>query len=1173
MKNRIISGISVFIIILCILLTSVIPIYADQNAIKISSKEDFIEFSENCTLDTWSNEKIVDLTCNIDLENSDFSPIPTFNGTFNGNGYTISGINYSKSGSYIGIFRYVQANGKITNLNVKATFTPNGSKNFIGGIVGKNYGLLEHCYFEGTVKGQDVIGGIAGHNADNGQIISCTTSGNINGENSTGGIVGKNNGFIQNCTNDAAVNTAYEEKKNDISNIDMDTGAIIENYKNNIEETEEETILGNSDTGGIAGYSSGIVQGCINNANIGHQHIGYNIGGIAGRQSGYMLGCKNYGSIKGRKDVGGICGQLEPYILLNVSEGGLQDIRQELNKLNTMVNRFITDTDNLGTDTEKHLTDISEFSKTARDNTEILLDQGADFIDENVEEINIQSAILSNTIDKLIPVFESLGSSGENVETAINEVKTALDNIDIYAPDLSDEIDDIKTALEDISKAQKYSDRAFVNGKNALRDLDDAVKINNASDAKNAINNLSVAIKDMITAKETIKTSVETIENILKTNPKDFEEIGVNISTITENIKTIKNSISTTISSMTTIKKSVDTIILNTEINFSEFKSATENMLTAIINLRKAGRTLSDGLYDLGFALKRTYSGTEDYLTDINAELQTVKIDLSKSIDSLSYATDDITTAIRDIENIVTDLSNEKNLEFVKLGDDFKTANNNLFNSISNISDEIANLKNTVSNGKDTMTNNLTSISNQFNLIMNLLINEFENLQNGADSISDIFLDVSDEDIENTKQGKVAECHNFGNVEADRNTGGISGAMAIEYTKDPEDDIEKPHTLNFTYRTRAILQRCINDGKITGKKDCTGGIVGLSEIGTVYECQNYADIESTNGNYVGGIAGKSESAIRKNYAKNKLTGKRYVGGIAGKANTMTACYTIVNVSGDENIGAICGYVENTDNLYHNFYVNNGLGAIDGISYNENAMPISFDELQTITSIPTRFISFTMTFIADDKVVETQDIKYGDDTARIKYPQIPEKDGYFGNWQDIEAKTVKENIEILCEYKPYITVLASEEKNENQKLALALCEGKFNDKAELHITNSMSKPPINADNIQTYDISLLNTDINNNDLVTIRILNENKDKATAWILKNGNWKKIKTSYKGKYVILKTEGTNSTICLKYEKRSSGMVLIISITIIILIPTLLLLKRKKSNSQKSVLFTLKK
>ena len=223
MKNKIIAAILGAIMIFSVFFTVIPSVFAVQNTVTISSTEDFIKFSKNCTLDTWSHGKTVNLTCDIDFTDADFSPAPTFGGTFNGNGHTLSGIKYSKNGSYIGIFRYIQQEGKIKNLNIKAEITPNGSKCFIGGIVGENHGTLELCSFDGTVKGQDIIGGIAGDNADDGQIIDCTSDGSIIGENSTGGIAGKNSGFIQNCTNNAAVNTVYEEKKKDISDIDADT--------------------------------------------------------------------------------------------------------------------------------------------------------------------------------------------------------------------------------------------------------------------------------------------------------------------------------------------------------------------------------------------------------------------------------------------------------------------------------------------------------------------------------------------------------------------------------------------------------------------------------------------------------------------------------------------------------------------------------------------------------------------------------------------------------------------------------------------------------------------------------------------------------------------------------------------------------------------------------------
>lgn len=1166
MKNRVMAGILSVIMISYMVFAIIPPVFAIGNTVTISSKEDFINFAKNCTIDTWSDGKTVNLTCDIDFTDGGFSSVPTFGGTFNGNGYTISGIDFSKDGSYMGIFRYVRENGKVTNLNVSAAFTPNGSKSFIGGIAGENHGVLELCGFDGTVKGKNVIGGIAGSNEDTGQIISCSSSGSITGENSTGGIAGKNSGFIQNCTNNALVNTVYEEKKKDISNIDTDTGAIIENYKNNAEETEEDSVLGHTDTGGIVGYSSGVVQGCVNNANIGYRHIGYNVGGISGRQSGYMLGCKNYGFIQGRKDAGGIAGQTEPYILLQTSENDLQSISQELDNLNVMVNKFITDTDNLGDDTEQHFTNISEYFKNAKDSTEIMLNHGTDFIDDNLGEINAQAAILSNTFDKLSPVFENLESGSENLSTAIEDISKTLDNINIYAPDLSKDINNISSVLSDMSRAEKSINDSSTKFRKAINDLNNAIKYKNETEAKKAMSALSTSIKDIITAKQTIEKSLDTIENILKTRPESFEGIGLNAKEIAENIKVIKDNISTIISSLQVIKDSLDTITLNTEINFLKLQAAAGNMASAIRYLSDALYYITDGLDDLGKSIKSMSDKLNDYADDVSEEINTTKDNLSDNITSLTYAADDITAALEDIKDIITDLSNEDSLEFVKLGDDFKTASEDLFNSISDISGEIEALKDTVSEDKSTITNNLTSISNQFDLVLNLLIDKFENLKDETTNTSDRFLDASDEDIEHTKQGKIAECHNFGRVEADRNTGGISGAMAIEYSKDPEDDIEKPDTLNFTYRTKAILQECINDGEIIGKKDCTGGIVGLSEIGTVYECQNYADIESTNGNYVGGIAGKSDSSIRKSYAKSKLTGKRYIGGIAGKADIITACHTIVNVSGDENTGAICGDTKDLNKMYKNFYVDNGLGAVDGISYSEKAMPVNFEELQSVSNIPARFISFTVTFIADDKVIETQEIKYGSEIARIKYPPIPKKDGHFGHWLPTESDIVTENIEILCEYQPYITIISSEEKNDNGKLSLVLAEGEFTDKAQIHISDSTENPPTDADgNVKVYDISLFNTDIEDADTVTIRLLNENKDKVTAHILKNGNWIEAKVSSRGKYVILQMTGTRGTICLNYTDKNYNVIRIISGLIIVLIVLLLIFKIKAKKAKK--------
>lgn len=72
-------------------------------------------------------------------------------------------------------------------------------------------------------------------------------------------------------------------------------------------------------------------------------------------------------------------------------------------------------------------------------------------------------------------------------------------------------------------------------------------------------------------------------------------------------------------------------------------------------------------------------------------------------------------------------------------------------------------------------------------------------------------------------------------------------------------------------------------------------------------------------------------------------GKRYVGGIAGKASVLTSCCFIVNINGEENTGALCGDMEAKEQLHQNYFVDNGPGAADGISYKGKAEAIRYED--------------------------------------------------------------------------------------------------------------------------------------------------------------------------------------------------------------------------------------
>ena len=68
-----------------------------------------------------------------------------------------------------------------------------------------------------------------------------------------------------------------------------------------------------------------------------YKRQGYNIGGIVGQQSGYLNGCTNSGMILGRKDVGGITGQLVPEVRLLYTESQVGDLLDELDVLRDLI--------------------------------------------------------------------------------------------------------------------------------------------------------------------------------------------------------------------------------------------------------------------------------------------------------------------------------------------------------------------------------------------------------------------------------------------------------------------------------------------------------------------------------------------------------------------------------------------------------------------------------------------------------------------------------------------------------------------------------------------------------------------------------------------------------------------------------------------------------------------
>ena len=179
--------------------------------------------------------------------------------------------------------------------------------------------------YKRQVEGSVSVGGLVGINETTGQITGCQFQGTVTGEHYVGGIVGQNTGTLTGCENTGDINTTAVEVSGDFSDLSL------------LGTTE--SVPAGTDIGGIAGFSSGVIQNCTNSGNVGYEHMGYNVGGIVGRQAGYLDGSNNTGSVCGRKDVGGIAGQLEPQVTLRYNEDLLDQLWVELDTLQGLTNQ------------------------------------------------------------------------------------------------------------------------------------------------------------------------------------------------------------------------------------------------------------------------------------------------------------------------------------------------------------------------------------------------------------------------------------------------------------------------------------------------------------------------------------------------------------------------------------------------------------------------------------------------------------------------------------------------------------------------------------------------------------------------------------------------------------------------------------------------------------------
>ena len=188
--------------------------------------------------------------------------VTRYEGTFWGNGHTITYMIRGLDEENQGLFSTIHDDGKVYDVNVVCDIYT--ERDYVGGIAGENYGLIENCTVTANIvnEGHEYVGGIAGKNTGTAIVKNCRVTGTIKGAESAkyvGGITGSNvsagsGSEIVNCWVEADVSSEH------------DNGAT------------------SAYVGGIAGYNDEILRYCCMTGNVTNPEDDC-VGGIVGRDA------------------------------------------------------------------------------------------------------------------------------------------------------------------------------------------------------------------------------------------------------------------------------------------------------------------------------------------------------------------------------------------------------------------------------------------------------------------------------------------------------------------------------------------------------------------------------------------------------------------------------------------------------------------------------------------------------------------------------------------------------------------------------------------------------------------------------------------------------------------------------------------------------------------------
>ncbi len=1023
------------------------------SVITIASAEDLILLADSGKTEKFSTGKTFVMTEDIDLSEYENMFIPIMDGTFDGGGHTITGIRLQEEMSDYGFFRYVGPNGTVANLTVEATVTSGEDQENIGIIAGDNKGTIRGCTSRGTLNGQTNVGGIAGKNETTGTISRCVNEAEVDGKQATGGITGYNEGTVSDCTNSGKVNTNQKVVKSTTNG----EGSINISIPNAVTGMTADDRA--NDTGGIAGYSEGSITYCKNEATIGHERLGSATGGVVGRQKGSLAYSDNSGVVYGHKNVGGIVGVFVPYETGSYDRDYEQELKDELDNLSSLMDQLSDVGDGMGNHLSDNVDVLREQLKSLKNSVRIYFDDYSDMASDGKDSIDKNVGAIRNTINgmnysvNLVNLNNSITNISKYIQEMVEILKKLQDNFAGTTSELDETLEYYNTLVTDLQAEQQEL-------QNKLDELQQNPPTEDSGSAGNdAADNSSATDTSADSASDTKKSGTDTSDTMK--------------AETSENGQSDKNASSGADSSDDTGSKTdskADTSVETKDDNSSEDKKTTDDsekteafngkmvaVAYTVVTSPATPVTQDDengseggsvpitpvtpatpNLPNLNDEQKQALMQALQALAKKSAEIQTEMNKVAQILGNITTDSNKMIGDIKSITNNMNSLSHDLGKVMDDFEDEFDTMTNDLRQKSDRVYDTFKATGDQLDSDWDQMSDCLDRVKSQFDNIRGTISDAFDELKDRIEDGS-VYVDISKLADSTVGDGKVIGCDNSGEIYADSQGGGIIGSISMETVKnagkkildlgfgdnEDKDEDEDDDSNSITRHVMAAVFMSANTGSVTVAGDYAGGVVGRAEYGLIASSENYGDVLADGGKYAGGIAGRSDLLIKDCYTLSGVSGDGYVGGVAGRAEDVTGCYVCSYLDLDsyvQSTGAVVGKAKGT--ISDNYFVDNGYGAVDGVTREAEAVPMDYASLLNLKTMPENFQKFTIRFMDGDEVIWQNTFSYGDVLTEEEYPALPDAGDGYVYWEKKDVSPIHRNITVHAVYRAYMPSLGS-----------------------------------------------------------------------------------------------------------------------------------------------------